>query len=83
VCRGGGGRSHDGRSGRGLRRRSGGGRVGVCGRGRGGRLELNGCDHGRDERGDRSCYGEKLRLVLKGRGLGDDEERAGSWKDGV
>jgi len=83
VCCGGSGWSHHGGSGWGLRRRRGGGRVSVCGRGCGGWLELNGCDHGGDKRGDGSCYGKKLRLLLKGSGLRDDEERACSRNDGV
>ncbi|BAT97847.1 hypothetical protein VIGAN_09141600 [Vigna angularis var. angularis] len=83
VCCSGGGGSHDGGSRRGLRRRRSGGRVSVCRRGCGGWLELNRGDHGGDKRGDWSCYGEKLRMVLKRRGLGDDEERACSRNDSV
>ncbi|RDX67639.1 hypothetical protein CR513_53456, partial [Mucuna pruriens] len=77
---GGGGGSHDGGFRRRFRRGRGGGRVNVGGRGW---LELDGRDHGRHERGDRSRYGEELRLVLKRRRLGNDEESARGRNDGV
>ncbi|KAL5132945.1 hypothetical protein HKD37_03G006341 [Glycine soja] len=88
LPRGGGGgcRSHDGGSRRGLRRRRGGGsvRVSVGGRVYRGWLKLNdGCDHGRDKLGDRSRYGEKLRLMLKRRRLRNHKKSSCSRNDGV